>query len=121
MGLRFPVPRKRTTRFFLRSFGPSTCRSFSVKPPVRNRWAMASAAVVTLPTESVVLISMSCLKMSRASRLVGSRLCACASGKLPIQPNTTTQRIALRICSPQMLSWEGNGPAAGPSNSLQTF
>ena len=34
----------------------------------RRRAAMASAAVVTLPTESVVLISMSCWKISRASR-----------------------------------------------------
>ena len=40
--------------------------SFSAKPASRRRLAMASAAVVTLPTESVVLISMSCLKISRA-------------------------------------------------------
>src|SRR6266403_913002 len=72
MGLRFPVPCKRTTRFFLRSFGPATWMSPSAKPPSRRRVAIASAAVVTLPTESVVLISMSCLKISRASCFVCS-------------------------------------------------
>ena len=38
--------------------------------------AMASAAFVTLPTESVVLISMSCLKMARASWFTASRFWA---------------------------------------------
>lgn len=37
---------------------------------------MASAAVETFPTESVVLISMSCLKMSRESCRVVSSTCA---------------------------------------------
>jgi len=59
----------RTTWFFLRSFGPSTATSAAGKPASRQRFATASAAVVTLPTESVVLISISCLKMSRARAL----------------------------------------------------
>src|SRR5438046_9620457 len=81
---------------------------------------MASAAVGTLPAEAVVLISMSCLKMSRAIWLVGSRLCAPARGrKQPTPPNTSTHRMALCIGSPQMPLWEGNGAAAHPSNSLR--
>ena len=67
MGLRLPEPWKRMTRFFLRSLGPATMTSFSGKPASRRRLAMASAAVVTLPRESVVLISINCLKISRAS------------------------------------------------------
>jgi hypothetical protein len=36
------------------------------KPASRRPLAIASAAIVVLPTESVVLISISCLKMSVA-------------------------------------------------------
>ena len=60
------LPWRRATRFFFLSVGPAMWRSCSGKPASRRRAAMASAAVVTLPTESVVLISMSCLKISRA-------------------------------------------------------
>src|SRR5437660_580852 len=63
-------PQITATRFFFRSFVPSSLMSASTKPPSRKRLAIASAAVVTLPTESVVLISMSCLKISRESCLV---------------------------------------------------
>src|SRR5271169_4272275 len=50
--------------------------SLSGNPASRNRCAMASEAAVTLPTESVVLISISCLKMSYESFLVASSICA---------------------------------------------
>src|ERR1700755_248667 len=46
--------------------------SLSGKPASRRRLAMASEAAVTLPTESVVLISMSSLKMLRESWRVAS-------------------------------------------------
>jgi hypothetical protein len=49
-------------------------------PASRKRCAKASAAAVTLPTESVVLISISCLKISSASlrdaRSSGDGCCA---------------------------------------------
>src|SRR5580658_2377767 len=55
--------------------------SLSENPASRNRFFIASEAVVTLPTESVVLISISCLKMSSASFRVassaGESCCAC--------------------------------------------
>src|SRR5450755_2174196 len=51
--------------------------SDSGKPASRKRCAMASAAAVTLPTESVELISINCLKMSCESFLVASSICAC--------------------------------------------
>ena len=70
------VPRRRATKFLLRSFGPKTCTSLAANPASRKRFAMASAATVVLPTESVVLISMSCLKMSRESRRVASSVWA---------------------------------------------
>src|SRR5271154_2347619 len=60
----------RATIFPLRSFGPSTWTSLAGKPASSKRLAIAFAAIVVLPTESVVLISTSCLKMSRASCLV---------------------------------------------------
>ena len=63
-GLCLAVPRSRTTRFFLRSLKPSTAMSAAGKPASRKRCAVASAAVVTLPTESVVLISTSCFRIS---------------------------------------------------------
>src|ERR1700733_6163553 len=81
-GFFWPLPRRRTTRFFLRASAPSTATSAAAKPAARKRCAMACAAVVTLPTESVVLISISCLKISCASALAGSSVAAapCASG-----------------------------------------
>src|SRR5712691_128777 len=108
MGLRFPIPRKRATRFFFRSFGPATRTSPSANPASRRRLAIASAAAVTLPTESVVLISMSCLKMSRANCLVCSRPCARPPGApLSIKQNSKIQRFFPRIRSPQ---FESSGP-----------
>src|ERR1700682_5221697 len=74
-GLCFPLPWRRTTKFFLRSFGPRMCRSLAGNPASRKRCAMASEAVDTLPTESVVLISISCLKMSWESCLLLSSIC----------------------------------------------
>src|SRR5262249_40796575 len=58
----------RTMRFILFGSGPSRCMSSGANPASRKRLCMASAAAVTLPFGvSVVLISISCLKMSRAS------------------------------------------------------
>ena len=57
---RGPVPRYRATRLPLRSFGPRTLTSCGANPAASSRLAIASAATVVLPTESVVLISMSC-------------------------------------------------------------
>src|SRR5678810_357668 len=62
IGFFFPLPRRRTTMFFLRSFGPRTCTSAAGNPASSRRFAIASEAVVTFPTESVVLISISSLK-----------------------------------------------------------
>src|SRR5208282_2122856 len=80
-GLCLPDPCSRTTTFFFRSSGPITWMSLSGNPASRNRCAMTSAAAVTLPTESVELISISCLKISSASRRVaasaGDSCCAC--------------------------------------------
>src|ERR1700688_3159292 len=50
--------------------------SFSTNPASIRRLAMASAAVVTLPTESVVLISTSCLKMWCANSLTAGGVAA---------------------------------------------
>src|SRR5271168_5180162 len=68
IGLNFdPVlPRYRATMLPLRSLGPSTTTSAFANPASHSLCAMACAATVVLPTESVVLISMSCLKMSCA-------------------------------------------------------
>src|SRR6266576_524955 len=102
MGLRFPVPRKRATRFFLRSLGPAILTSPSAKPPSRRRLAIASAAVVTLPTESVVLISMSCLKMARANCFVWSGTWVRPRVvQITIRQKDKIQRVALCIYSPQ--------------------
>src|SRR6266705_2163744 len=60
----------RQIAFFFHSLGPATWKSFSAKPASSKRPASASAAAVTLPTESVVLISTSCLKISRANCFV---------------------------------------------------
>src|SRR5579885_2687903 len=48
-----------------------TWMSDAAKPAARSRSAIASAAFETLPDESVVLISMSCLKISRARASFG--------------------------------------------------
>src|SRR5258708_32919339 len=61
--------------FPLRSLGPMTTTSVLGNPASSNRFAMACAATVVLPTESVVLISINCLKMSCAiSRLLATSL-----------------------------------------------
>src|SRR5271156_4071272 len=61
--------------------------SLSGNPASRKRLAMASAAVLTLPTESVVLISINCLKMSNANRRVDASGdgagCACNEIVIP--------------------------------------
>src|SRR5579863_5008913 len=72
IGLRAPVPCSRATMFFFRTVGPITSTSLAGKPASRSRFAIASAAVVTLPGDSVVSISMSCLKMSCANCFVAS-------------------------------------------------
>src|SRR5882762_9888251 len=100
--VRFRGTGKRTMRFFLRSFGPASLISASAKPASRKRLAIASAAVVTFPTESVVLISMSCLKMSCANCLVSSGTWARPRGtQLAIRHKDKIERIPLCIYSPQ--------------------
>src|SRR6266478_1813739 len=119
IGLRFPVPWKRTTRFFLRSFGPATWMSLSAKPPSRRRAAIASAAAVTLPTESVVLISMSCLKISRANCFVCSCPCAeTADEQFAITQNNRTQCFTACIWSPQN-EFHGKGGEDRKSGSVR--
>ena len=58
---------------------------------------MASAAVVTLPTESVVLISISCFRISRASLLEASSAVsaptAFAATAAPNSPITTVRTM----------------------------
>src|SRR5712672_1338279 len=58
--------------FPLRSLGPMTTTSVLGNPASSNRFAMACAATVVLPIESVVLISINCLKMSCAIWRVAS-------------------------------------------------
>src|SRR5579872_4155315 len=62
----------RATMFPLRSFGPSTFTSAAGNPASSSRLAIAFAAVVVLPTESVVLMSISSSRMSRERRRVAS-------------------------------------------------
>src|SRR5204863_186370 len=54
-GLRFPVPRKRATRFLLLLLGLAILMSSSAKHPSGRRLAIASAGVVTLTTAAVTL------------------------------------------------------------------
>src|ERR1700722_14133890 len=89
MGRATPVPCSRTTRLPLRGAGARTRTSCSGYPAARNRVAMASAARVLSPTESVVLISISCLKMSRAS------CCGCCALSGRIKSDRARGRICL--------------------------
>src|SRR6266850_659655 len=74
---------------------------------------VTTAAEVTLPTESVVLISMSCLKISRANFFVCSCPCAETGGEqLTAIQNNRTPRFKACMCSPQNEFHEkGSGPA----------
>src|SRR5438045_652924 len=67
--------------------------SVSGNPASRNRCAIAPAAVLTLPTESVVLISISCLKMSWASCFVESSSWAFAIGTSETAHNNKRKRF----------------------------
>src|SRR5690348_3397523 len=60
-----------------RGSGPMTTMSLAGKPASRRRLAMASAATVVLPLEWVVLMSINCWKMSRASCLSALLSWAC--------------------------------------------
>src|SRR5882762_2227468 len=60
---------------------------------------MASAAVLTLPTESVVLISINSLKMSWESCRVASSICA-DDAELMKRTKTGTQSVALGLFNP---------------------
>src|ERR1035438_1579004 len=62
MGRAAPAPCRRTTRLPLCATGARVWISVSGNPAARKRAAMASAARVLSPEESVVLISMSCWK-----------------------------------------------------------
>src|ERR1700675_3693272 len=66
----------------LRSLGPSTTTSALGNPASSSRCAMACAATLVLPTESVVLISMSCLKMSCAFCCDPASLSGCAGHEI---------------------------------------
>src|SRR5579863_3551146 len=97
MGLRAPVPWMRATMLNLRGFGPRSWTSAGGNPASRRRWAMAFAAVVTLPAGvSVVLISMSCLKMERARSLVASSTCARSSPGAASNTSASKQEKKLR-------------------------
>src|SRR5665213_1127302 len=74
----FEVPGMRTTTFeSLSPAGPSTWTSAAGNPASRKRFAIARAAGVVLPSLYELLISMSCLKIARASVCGGvSSLCA---------------------------------------------
>src|SRR5580700_5732201 len=102
-GLCSPLPFMRTTRFCLRSFGPNSCISEAANPPARRRLAMASAAAVTLPTESVVLISMSSLNTSRARALTaesvwGGAAAAAAETSTASESASERLRMGLSFC-----------------------
>ena len=61
----FPVPVQPHDQILLAIIGTEDLNvGLGEIPASRKRCAMASAAAVTLPTESVVLISISCLKIS---------------------------------------------------------
>src|ERR1017187_6215538 len=74
----------------------------SGNPASRKRFAIASEAAVTLPTESVVLISISCLKMSTASRRVAwsdsGDCCACIE-----TVNTRQKKTRHRVREPTFI------------------
>src|SRR5580700_6999261 len=65
-------------------------------PASRKRCAIASAAAVTLPTESVVLISINCLKMSSANRRVASSAgegCCASTETVNTRQKKTSQHV----------------------------
>src|SRR6266849_4071599 len=74
--------------------------SLAVKPASRKRLAMASAATVVLPTESVVLISTSCLYMSCASCFVASFVCARAPAPAATRLSTIAASLMARSFIP---------------------
>src|SRR5271170_5710572 len=71
--------------------------SLSGNPASRKRCAIASAATVTLPIESVVLISINCLKISTASfreaSSAGVNCCACIETVSRKQTNTPNRHF----------------------------
>ena len=71
--------------------------SESAKPASRNLCAIASDAVLTFPTESVVLISINCLKISCASFLVASSICACEAGVKDTKRRNHEKRTAVLL------------------------
>src|ERR1700722_14467152 len=83
----------RATRLPLRSLGPRTSTSSLGKPASSKRCAIALAAIVVLPTESVVLISISCLKMSCESCLVWGSNWAKAG---TLRDGSSRQRVSAR-------------------------
>ena len=88
-----PVPCRRATRLPLRELGPNTRTLLEGKPALRRRSAMASAAIVVLPTESVVLISINCLKMSRDNCRVPGSIWASRAGA----ENTTVRAASNKV------------------------
>src|ERR1035441_5795873 len=94
--------------------------SLSGNPASRKRFAIASEAAVTLPTESVVLISISCLKMSTASRRVAwsdsGVCCACIE-----TVNTRQKKTRHRVREPTfILHQELRNEFAKSSGSVAT-
>src|SRR5262249_4715338 len=76
IGLPAPLPRRRATRFFFRSFAPITFTSAVRNPAEIRRRATLSAAGVDPTPDSVDLISTSSWKISRASCWYGWEDCA---------------------------------------------
>src|SRR5580692_12079532 len=89
----------RATMLPLRSFGPRTWTSLAGKPASSRRLAIASAATVVLPTESVVLISTSCFKISCESCLVASFTCANTAPTLKTHTSATSVKRNLDFIS----------------------
>ncbi len=80
--------------------------SASANPASRNRCAIASAAAVTLPTESVELISISCLKMSCESFRVASSICACDAGARNRKHKKREQSRTNHLLRSNGVSWD---------------
>src|SRR5882757_492922 len=99
------LPRYRATILPLRSFGPSTTTSALGNPASSSLCAMACAATVVLPMESVVLISMSCLKMSCAffrvtASLSGAADHAAGAHRAQAMAKDPTLDFLFKNCSP---------------------
>jgi len=78
--------------------------SDSEKPASRNLCAIASEAAVTLPTESVELISTSCLKMSCDNLRVASSISGCDAEREVKEHKKIEEKRMNRFLRPNRLS-----------------